>query len=160
MRTSTGLRNNVQRPIQCAAIVLVLSVVALAGNETASELKARADSAHDGEQAKLCVEYAQRELEDANALFTDGQVDKAQAEIREVVEYARKAANAASSSGKHLKDTEIKLRKVQERLHDVGESLAFEDRPPLRAAVQEIEQIRADLLVRMWGPQAEPKGKS
>ncbi|MGC2109192.1 MAG: hypothetical protein WA655_06715 [Candidatus Korobacteraceae bacterium] len=149
-----------QRLLQFAVLVLLLAAIAPAGEETASDLKARADGAHDGEQAKLCLEYARRQLEDANALFTDGQVDKAQAEIREVVEYARKGADAASSSGKHLKDSEIKLRKLQERLHDVGESLAFEDRPPLRSAVEELEQIRADLLVRMFGPAAEPKGKS
>ena len=124
------------------------------------ELKARADAAHGGEQAKLCLEYARRQLEDANTLFTDGQVDKAQADIREVVDYARKAADAAASSGKHLKETEIKLRKLAERMHDIGESLAFEDRPPVRQAVDEIEQIRSDLMVRMWGPDAEPKGRS
>ena len=149
-----------RRLLHFALLVLVSSGLAWAGNETAAALKARADAAHDGEQAKLCLEYAHMQLEDANALFTDGQVDKAQAEIREVVEYARKAADAASASGKHLKDSEIKLRKLQERMHDVGESLAFEDRPPLRSAVEEIEQIRADLLVRMFGPAAEPKGKS
>jgi tetratricopeptide (TPR) repeat protein len=143
-----------------AAIVLVLSGLALAANETASQLKARADAAHGGEQAKLCLEYARRQLEDANALFTDGQVDKAQSEVREAVDYARKAADAAASSGKQLKETEIKLRKLGERMHDVGESLAFEDRPPVRQAVDQIEQIRSDLMVRMWGPQAEPKGKS
>jgi hypothetical protein len=146
--------------LRCAAIVLMLTSLALAGNESASELKARADGAHGGEQAKLCMEYARRQLEDANALFTDGQVDKAQSEVQEVVDYARKGADAASSSGKQLKETEIKLRKVAERMHDVGESLAFEDRPPVRQAVDAIEQIRTDLLVRMWGPQAEPKGKS
>jgi hypothetical protein len=146
--------------LRCTAIVLVLTSLALAANETASELKARANGAHGGEQAKLCLEYARRQLEDANALFTDGQVDKAQAEVREAVDYARKGADAAASSGKQLKETEIKLRKLAERMHDVGESLAFEDRPPLRQAVDEIEQTRSDLLVKMWGPQAEPKGKS
>ncbi len=145
---------------QCAVTVLLLTSLALAGNETAAQLKARADSAHGGEQAKLCLEYARRQLDDANALFTDGQVDKAQAEVREAVDYARKAADAAASSGKQLKETEIKLRKLGERMHDVGESLAFEDRPPVRQAVNEIEQIRSDLMVRMWGPEAEPKGKS
>ncbi len=141
-------------------MVLVLATLALAANETAPQLKARADAAHGGEQAKLCLEYARRQLDDANALFTDGQVDKAQAEVREAVDYARKAAEAATSSGKQLKETEIKLRKLGERMHDVGESLAFEDRPPVRQAVDEIEQIRSDLMVKMWGPQAEPKGKS
>ena len=138
----------------------MLSVALLAGNQSGTELKAKADAAHGADQAKLCLEYARLELESSNALFTDGQVDKAQAEIREVVDYSRKGADAASTSGKQLKETEIRLRKLAERMHDIGESLAFEDRPPVHQAIDEIEQIRSDLMVRMWGPQAEPKGKS
>jgi hypothetical protein len=139
---------------------MILAGVAVAATPTLSDLKTRADAAHGAEQAKLCLEYARLQLENSNTLFTEGQVDKAQAEIREVVDYSRKAAGAASSSGKQLKETEIKLRKLGQRMHDIGESLAFEDRPPVRQAVDEIEEIRTDLLVRMWGPQAEPKGRS
>jgi hypothetical protein len=146
--------------LQCVALSLVLSSIAFAGTETTSQLKAKADAAHGGDQAKLCLEYARLQLEDSNALFTDGQVDKAQSEIREVVDYARKAADAASASGKQVKETEIKLRKLGERMHDIGQSLAFEDRPPVQQAVEDIEQIRSDLMVKMWGPQAEPKGRS
>lgn len=142
------------------AIVALFTGTALAAGEPASDLKSRADAATGGEKAKLCLEYAHRQLEDANALFNQGEMDKAQADIRDVVEYSHKAAEAASSSGKHLKQTEIELRKLSKRTHDVGESLAFEDRDPVRKAVEEIEQIRTDLMVRMWGPQAEPKGKS
>ncbi len=145
---------------RAALVVMVLGALALAGVETPGQLKAKADSAHGSEQAKLCMEYARVQLESSNALFTDGDVDKAQAQIREVVEYARKGADAASASGKQLKETEIKLRKLGERMHDIGESLAFEDRPPVRQAVEEIDQIRTDLMVKMWGPQVEPKGKS
>ena len=145
--------------LQSAAIVFLLSSIALAASEPLPALKARADAAHGGEQAKLCLEYAHRILEDANALFTNGDVDKAQREIDEVVEYGRKAADAASSSGKHLKQTEIDLRKLSKRLHDIAETLAVEDRPPLQKAVEDLEQIRSDLLARMFGPQAEPKGK-
>jgi len=146
--------------LSCAGLLLMLSVALLAGNQSGTELKAKADAAHGADQAKLCLEYARLELESSNALFTDGQVDKAQAEIREVVDYSRKGADAASTSGKQLKETEIRLRKLAERMHDIGESLAFEDRPPVHQAIDEIEQIRSDLMVRMWGPQAEPKGKS
>jgi len=142
------------------AILIALSGMGLAAPETPSELKARADAARGGEQAKLCMQYARLQLESSNALFTDGQVDKAQAEIRQVVEYSRKAADAAAASGKQLKETEIKLRKLRERMHDIGETLAFEDQPPVRTAIQEIEQIRSDLMIKMWGPDAEPKGKS
>ena len=145
--------------LRSAAIVFLLTSLALAATESLPALKARADAAHGGEQAKLCLEYAHRVLEDANALFISGDVDKAQREVGEVVEYGRKAADAASSSGKHLKQTEIDLRKLSKRLHDIAETLAVEDRPPLLKAVEDLEQIRSDLLARMFGPQAEPKGK-
>ena len=141
-------------------MLLVLIGITAGRAQTPSNLKARADAAHGGDQARLCMEYARVQLETSDHLFTEGQVEQAQAGIREVVEYSRKAADAASASGKHLKDTEIKLRKLAERMHDIGETLAFEDRQPVRNAVQEIEQIRSDLMVRMWGPDAEPKGKS
>ncbi len=146
--------------LHCASLLLALSGLALAGTQPADELKAKADAAHGAEQVKLCLEYARMQLESSNALFTEGQVDKAQAEIQEVVAYARKAADAASTSGKQLKETEIKLRKLAERMHDIAQTLAFEDRAPVHQAVDAIEQIRSDLMVRMWGPQAEPKGKS
>jgi len=146
--------------VQCAIVLLGLAGPAFAGAQSADELKAKADAAHGADQAKLCLEYARVQLESSNALFTDGQVDKAQAEIQEVVAYSRKAADAASTSGKQLKETEIKLRKLAERMHDIAQTLAFEDRDPVHHAVEEIEQIRSDLMVRMWGPQAEPKGKS
>jgi len=134
--------------------------VALAMSDAATQLKARADAAHGGEQAKLCLEYAHSELEDANTLFTNGDVDKAQSEVVEVVAYAHKAAEAATSSGKHLKQTEIELRKLSKRVHDIAQTLNVEDRPPLLKAVDDLEQIRSDLLAKMFGQQAEPKGKS
>jgi hypothetical protein len=149
--------------VSCAAFVLVLSGMLQAGNNPSDVIKAKADAAHGGEQAKLCLEYAHLQLESANRLFNDGQVDKAQAQIGEVVEYARKGEEAATVSGKQLKETEIKLRKLAERMHDIAESLAFEDRQPVRQAVDQIQKLRSDLMVKMWGPMAEPvepKGKS
>jgi tetratricopeptide (TPR) repeat protein len=145
--------------LRSAAMLFLLTSVALAATESLPALKARADAAHGGEQAKLCLEYAHRLLEDANALFSNGDVDKAQGQVAEVVDYSRKAADAASTSGKHLKQTEIELRKLSKRMHDIGETLSVEDRPPLKKAVNDIEQIRSDLLATMFGPQAEPKEK-
>lgn len=142
-----------------AVILFLLTSMALAADESLPALKARADAAHGGEQAKLCLEYAHRLLEDANSLFTNGDVEKGQGEVGEVVEYVHKAADAASFSEQHLKHTEIGLRKLAKRLHDIAETLTVEDRPPLQKAVDDIEQIRSDLLTRMFGPQAEPKGR-
>jgi len=53
-------------PLRSAAIVFLLTGMALAANESLPALKTRADAAHGGEQAKLCLEYAHRLLEDAN----------------------------------------------------------------------------------------------
>ena len=146
--------------VSCATVLMLLAGVMMARAQTAGELKARADAAHGGDQAKLCLEYAWVALQNADSLFTAGDVDKAQAKVQEVVAYAQKGVDAASESGKQLKQTEIKLRKLADRMHDVGESLAFEDRAPVRQAVNQIQQMRSDLMVRMWGPQAEPKSKS
>lgn len=148
------------RPLPLIAWLLTVAAVTAYAAQNPAELKTRADAAHGGEQAKLCLEYAHVQLEVANTLFNNGDGDKGQADIAEVVEYSRKAADAASTSGKHLKDTEIKLRKLAERMHDIGETLAFEDRQPVRDAVQQLEKIRSDLMIKMWGPDAEPKGSS
>jgi hypothetical protein len=146
--------------IASAALLVALAGITLAAGDAASQLKARADAARGGEQAKLCLEYARQELESANSLYDGGQFDQAKVEIEEVVEYARKGEDAATGSGKQLKETEIRLRKLAQRMHDIGNSLDFEDRRPMKKAIDQIEQLRADLLVKMWGPQAEPKGRS
>jgi hypothetical protein len=143
-----------------SAVLLLLVGVVAATAQNAEELKARADAARGPNQVKPCLDYAHAELEAANQLFNNGDADQGQANVLEVVKYSRKAADAAASSGKHLKDTEIKLRKLADRMHDIGESLAFEDRQPVRQAVDELQKIRSDLMVKMWGPDAQPKGSS
>jgi hypothetical protein len=146
--------------VPCSAVLIMLAAVCVVAAQNPAELKAHADASHGGEQAKLCLEYAHLQLEAADKLFTNGDADQGQANIQEVVAYSRKAADAATSSGKHVKETEIKLRKLAERMHDIGETLAFEDRQPVRQAVEQLQQIRSDLMVKMWGPDAQPKGSS
>ena len=146
--------------ILLAALVLALAGIALVAGDAMTQLKAKADAARGGEQAKLCLEYARQELERAASLYNEGQFDQAKAEIEQVVAYAHKGEDAATASGKQLTQTEIKLRKLAERMHDIGNSLDFEDRGPMKQAIGQIEQLRSDLLLKMWGPQAEPKGRS
>jgi hypothetical protein len=145
---------------QIPVLALLLCCFALSKTESPAELKTRADNAHGGDEAKLCIEYAHAELEYANDLYTKGDVDQAQSAVTSVMEYVRKGTSAAKSSGKRLKQTEIELRKLQKRMKDIAESLNLDDRPPVLKSVDEIEQLRAGLLAAMFGPQAEPKGKS
>jgi predicted MarR family transcription regulator len=143
-----------------AVLVLLLSAIGQVTGGAAAALKARADAAQGGERANLSLEYAHHQLEEANNLYTQGDVEKAEADIHEVVAYCHQSADAASASGKRLKQTEIELRKLENRMRDIGQSLNIDDRPPVEAAVQELEQVRAGLLARMWGEKAEPKDKS
>jgi hypothetical protein len=143
-----------------AVLLLLLSAIGQVNSGSAAALKAKADAAQGGERANLSLEYAHHQLEEANNLYTQGDVDKAEADIHEVVAYCHQSAEAASTSGKRLKQTEIELRKLENRMRDIGQSLSIDDRPPVEAAVQELEQVRAGLLARMWGEKAEPKDKS
>ncbi len=145
---------------QVVALLFALAVLGRCYGQPATDLKARADAAQGTERTTLSLEYAHRQLEDANILYSQGDVDKAEAEIHEVVTYSHKAADSASASGKRLKQTEIELRKLEHRMRDIGQSLNIDDRPPVEKAVQELEQVRADLLARMFGEKAEPKDKS
>jgi hypothetical protein len=140
--------------------VLLLSVLVRAADQAPTDLKARADSAQGSERVVLSLEYAHRELELANKFYTDGDVENAEAAIQEVVTYSRTATETATTANKRLKQTEIELRKLQHRMRDIGGSLNIDDRPPVEKAVQELEQLRASLLAKMFGEKAEPKDKS
>jgi len=135
----------------------MLSSVAPAAQQPAPDLKAKADAAQGVERIGPSLEHAHQELEAANKLYTDGDVEKAEGAMAEVMTYARRAAEAATTTNKRLKQTEIELRKLEHRMHDIGQSLNVDDRPPVEKSVQELEQLRAGLLAKMFGEKAEPK---
>ena len=139
---------------------LLSSVLVSATQPPSADLKAKADAAQGSERIGPSLEYAHQELEYANTLYTNGDVEKGEAAVNESLTYAKRAADASASTNKKLKQTEIDLRKLQHRMRDIGQSLNIDDRPPLEKAVQELEQIRADLLAKMFGEKAEPKEKS
>lgn len=125
-----------------------------------ANLKSRADAAQGGEKISLSLDYAHQELEYANKLYTDGDVEKGEAAVGEVMTYARQAVQTAIATNKRLKSTEIDLRKLQHRMRDIGQSLNVDDRPPVEKSVQELEQLRSNLLGKMFGDKAEPKEKA
>ena len=142
------------------ACLLLCSLVAQGRPEEPSDLKSRADAAEGADRAKLSLNYARQQLELANKLYEDGKVDKAEAAIGEVLTYSQRATEAATTANKKLKRTEIELRKLEHRMHDIGQSLSIDDRPPVEKTVQQLEELRAQLLAKMFGPKAEPKDKS
>jgi hypothetical protein len=129
---------------------LAASLLSLAG-DTLEQLKARAEAAHGGEQVKLCLEVANRELKLATDAFEAGDIEKGHATVEDIVTYAERAGDSARTSGKHLKKTEIEVRRIANRLDDIGRALSLDDRAPLQAAVKRLEHVRTQLLARMFG---------
>ena len=114
------------------------------------DLKTTAESAKTTDQPKLFIEIAERQLAAADKLYTAGQPDQAQAAINDVVTYSQKAAKAATDSGKHLKKTEIAVRKMSQRLKDMKPTVSFEDRQPVQNAIDQLQQVSEQLFNRMF----------
>jgi hypothetical protein len=120
------------------------------------QLRQRAQAASGGDRAKLFTELSRQEMETANQYFTTGEVAKAQEQVKQSEADAEKGADAALTSDKRLKQTEIELRKLQKRTEDIRHTLSVDDRPALQAVEDKLEELRRSLLQKMFGG----KGKS
>jgi hypothetical protein len=131
-------------------IPLALIVCATAKDETVDQLKARVESARPEDRPPLCIEIAHLQLRNADQLYNDGQVEQARAAVDDIVTYSEKASVSASQTKKHLKNVEIAVRKMSEKLRDIKRTLAFEDQPPVDQAIKRLEEIRTALLKEMF----------
>ncbi|MGA9902637.1 MAG: hypothetical protein WBQ39_11930, partial [Terriglobales bacterium] len=59
---------------------------------------------------------------------------------------------------KRLKNVEIDVRKMADKLRDIKRSLAVEDQPPVDQAMRRLEEVRTTLLQEMFAKD-EKKGK-
>ena len=115
------------------------------------ELEAKAEAARLEDRPRLYLEIAQHQLISANESYKAGRDDDGQAAVADVVRDAGKARDAAIQSGKRLKDTEIIVRKMSEKLRDMKRTLNFDDQAPVQNAVDQLENMRTDLLSHMFG---------
>jgi hypothetical protein len=133
--------------------ILIISA-ALCGlardRETIEQLKARVESAAPKDRITLALRVAERQTDAADKLYADGKSDEARAAIQDVVRYTEKAGNAASQSGKKLKDAEITVRKLAHKLNDMKRTLNFDDQAPVQQAIDQLEHVRTELLSKMF----------
>ncbi len=146
--------------MRLTAILLTLATLALptlssAKDETIPQLISRAEAARLEDRPQIYAEIAELQLRNADQLYNDGKSDQAEAAVKDVVIYSDKAADAAVKSGKKLKNTEIAMRKMAEKLRDIKRSLSFDDQAPVQSAIEHLEALRTDLLNRMFGKGAK-----
>ncbi len=135
------------------AVIVVLALACPYGaakEETVDELKARFESAHPEDRAELAIRIAQYRLRIADKLYSDGKDDQARAAVDDIVTYSEKARDAVTQTKKHLKNVEIDVRKMAEKLRDIKRTLAFEDQPPVEQAIRRLEDVRTILLKEMF----------
>jgi hypothetical protein len=132
------------------SVFIVLCGIAFAAEHSLQELKDEAARAKPNDQPKLYVKIAEIEMKDLDALYGGGDIEKAPALLSDLATDCEKAARTATSTRKHMKNTEIALRKIGSRLEALGRSLAFDDRPPIKQAEDRIEQARTALLNAMF----------
>jgi hypothetical protein len=117
--------------------------------ETIDQLRTRAEAAQKGKQAELYAKLAAMQAEAANTAYNTS-VDQARQLIKDCVDSAEKASQTSLASGKRQKKTEIDLRQLYKRLDDISKSWNFDDRGPVKDAMQRVEAARSKLLDRMF----------
>jgi hypothetical protein len=139
-------------------LTLTLVVCVAAKDESLPELKSRFEKARLEDRPDLAIKIAQLELREADKFYVDGKVEEARAAVADIVAYCEKAGDAASQTKKHLKNVEIDVRKIAEKLRDIKRTLSFEDQPPVELAARRLEDVRTRLLQEMFAKE-DKKGK-
>jgi hypothetical protein len=135
-------------------IVFLLLTLSLAvfgvEEETPSQLAARAAASPLDQQPDLYLKAAAHQLKTADDLYSQGKTDEAGQDVQLVSQYADKASDASIRSGKKLKNAEIEIRKMAARLRDIQRTLSFDDQTPVKAAIDHLEDLRTQLLAKMF----------
>lgn len=114
------------------------------------ELKARISSTSVADRPHLCVQIAEKQLDEANKLFAGSEMEKAQAALVDVVAYSELARDYAIQSHKYEKQSEIAIRGMSRKLNNLLHAIGREDQRPIKDAVERLERVRDDLLSSMF----------
>jgi len=126
------------------------ALTGLAAQQAPPDLQAQAEAAEGKKRAELFMQVAEQRLGQASRLFGEGKPEEAHEAVKQAVVASEHASDAARTSRKRLKQTEISVRQLARRLTDLAATLAFEDREAIKPSVQKLEEIRRQLLDEMF----------
>ncbi len=141
-----------------AVVVLVATFLVLpmaAKEQSVDELKARLSATSIGDRPQLCLQIAERQLNDADKFYSALENEKAQSDLTDVVAFSELARDYAIQSHKHQKQTEIVVRKMTRKLNDLKHLVSREEQTAVQNAIDRLQLVRDDLLLAMF-----PKGKT
>jgi hypothetical protein len=138
--------------VRSLALFLVgVSLLSFGREESLEQLMAKADAAPQGQQIDLCIEVANRALKLTLDAYKANNPDQGRSALDEIVKYSDKAHSAAIHTGKKIKHTEIRIRRISERLRDLKSNADADDQPIIQAAIDKLEAFRTELLKSMFG---------
>ena len=147
----TGLRASLFAAMACSVVAVAATMNPPPRDEASvEELKARIAATSVGERPHLCVEVAEKELEEADKAYAGPDVEKARAALTDVVAYSELARDYAIQSHKYQKQAEIAVRGMSRKLTNLEHLLGHEEQAPLKDAVNRLERVRDDLLAAMF----------
>ncbi len=136
--------------VLCALAAAIAAKAIPRVEPTVDQLKAEVSPAKVGDKAKICVQIAQKQLNETDRLYAASDYEKAQAALMDVVTYSELARDYAIQSHKYQKQTEIAVREMTRRLSEILHSLGQGDQPPVEDALNRLERVRDDLLSTMF----------
>jgi len=151
MRTRVSILVLLAASLTAFVLATATPAAPAAKDETLDQLIARVESARPEDRPAIYLEIARQEAETADHLYKDGNAEAGNAALPAVVTFSKKATDASIETGKKLKNTEIALRKMAEKFGDIKRTVAFEDQPPIQKTMDELEEMRTDLLSAMFG---------
>jgi hypothetical protein len=140
-----------------AWFVLMAGVASVAGaseEPSVEQLKTRLAAASVGDRPKICVQIARQQLTESARLYADGDAQKAQSALTDVVTYSEQARDYSIQSHKYEKQTEIAVRGMTRKLNDLLHTLTNDEQPAVHEAINQLQRVRDDLLIAMF-----PKGQ-
>ncbi len=132
-------------------LMLLMRPVPLKAREVSiDELKDRIANANVQDRPPLCIQISERQLDTFSRLYEAGDNEKAQAALVDVIAFTSLARDYAIKSHKHEKQSEIAIRKISRKLSGLKHSVAHEDQKQVQDSIDQLEQIRDDLLASMF----------
>lgn len=113
-------------------------------------LQTRASMAGPREQCFLYAELVHQMTELAGRQLAAGELEQASNTMRTVQEYAAKIHMDMADDSKRLKNAEILVRHTAFRLKDMLSQASLEDRPTLDAALKQMNQVQAELMLQVF----------
>ena len=134
------------------ALILLGCIAANARKpETLQELVARANSAKTDQQPKLYMDAAELQHKAATDALKANHRDEFHTDLNDIVNYCDKAQEAAIKSKKHVKDTEIRIRRISSHLKEMKLDADVDDQPTVQKAIDQLEHFRTELLLSLFG---------